>query len=1597
MKMKPRVWKRIGAVLLAVLVIAASIQWPSMPTVEAAAKAKSVKLNYSEYTLKKGKSLRLKTTVTPKKASKKIIWKSSKKSVAKVSSKGVIKGLKNGKATITATVKGTKVKATCKITVGTPVTKVTVSQKSVALKAGETLRIKATVAPAKASNKKLTYTSSNSSVATVSSKGVILGFRAGKAVITVQSKDGSKKKAKISVSVTGNVTPVPEPLPTPTPIPDAKVAVQSVSTNISKAQLRVGQQVQVSAAVLPENATDKSVTWSSEAPEIAQVDANGLITAKAPGTTMVKVTTIDGGHTASVEVNVSPISVTAITLSETEKTLAAGRKFTLQATVLPEDASNKNLVWFSSNTSVASVENGVVTAISDGTATITAKTENGAVSASCQVMVVSAEKTVTVSSFAELNTVLMATDAVAVTCNSQETGSFEIPEGSYENMALTINTPNATVTNYGIFRRISIKSISSDTWIEKAKGNLLDISALHSHIITEGADTRLQVNEGAQSIKIENTGSSQSVNRIVINTAARVELSGGNKTEIPVDSKANDIRLETSIPVKLSAEQKILLQVLPGAETSSVFIRDETAAPEIEGLGIILVTNQENGETQYVVAENNGNVNLKDCGRITGKIQNSSGEAMENVQVYFIPYTSSINHSRLEEAITQAVENCYTALTDAKGMYTTPEMPYGNYAMIILEEGMQDYFQTVVLNAEVFNNETVTLSAATSETGSVSGVLYDTFSHSPVPEGIDLYLRPGADNVAGDILAQTQTDSQGSYAFTDLTPGTYTVQVVDQRGAAEPYIRMNYTIVILAGVTVREDMTISRTVGSEQIRFVLTWGAEAEDVPVNLDSHLIGPRADSKNKFHVYFAESSYYNNGILYADLDVGDTDYEGPETTTIYQQVDGVYHFYVHDFTNQQDSTNTRLATSQATVKVYRGLQNIATYHVPVGTGTLWDVCTYDTATNTLTPVNTLSYHPGDWQNIGMDPIDIAKVRLTKILEEFDCVEYGDTLRAEISEKLRKGRDLLENGTDPELIRDYMDELSDYFAILSQSVQIADLTAEEISEYFISRQGDYYDNWAENRLTGWSIITISTKNAVFPDNLEIILRDEDADFTLSDSDKPEFDKLLLVSNSRTKAVEKYYISCEEYIPSLSPTEVYEEGNIINDHYSYMDFDEEGNEVWILNISGENETLEHPKFVFEEEAMIGTYEPISGDGEYCGRLTVHYEDRMLTYLIKYYQHIPELYLSGLSEEGNVILNIARTGYWDEEAEVEYPVYVISGIQETLGHQVSCVFDDGDRVPDSYSIAPDSPAHGEWNYLLTLQYRGTTQTLRILYSRDASASFLPNQGYVVEEDIYHYIIDEVELVERDGKTWARITGTEDEFSNWDQLVLENVDYDTLSYMLDTKEGIRTLTILANGQAVRQYPFYYERSIQSYWLNVEDGDNYITDRNYNKKWNSQTETYENELEIYGENPELKNPVFTLPDAKDALVSYEPVEGSDKGMGLLTISYLTQKKVYWVTYTQKPRDLYLVEIESDGNVLKPKDYRWHYDKEENGYCVYTFQGVQQTLGDEIHCIFDAEPESYTVAEEAGMDGLWTHKITISYMGTTQYLYLCYEQNV
>lgn len=320
-------------------------------------------LNKSIAVLYEGETLTLTATITPSNATNKnVIWSSNNTSVATVAN-GVVTALNAGTAIITATTEDGGKAATCEIIVKTKVTGVSLDKSDVTLYEGENLSLIATIAPDNATNKNVVWKSSNTSVATVVD-GEVTALKAGVATITVTTEDGGK-------TATCNVT--------------VKAKVASVSLNKSEASLYEGETVSLIATITPSNATNKNVIWSSSDTSVATV-LNGKVTALKAGTTSITVTTEDGGKTATCNVTVKA-KVVGVSLNRTAVTLYEGESFTLIATITPENATNKNVIWSSSNTSVATVANGEITALEVGSATITVTTEDGGKTAKCYISV----------------------------------------------------------------------------------------------------------------------------------------------------------------------------------------------------------------------------------------------------------------------------------------------------------------------------------------------------------------------------------------------------------------------------------------------------------------------------------------------------------------------------------------------------------------------------------------------------------------------------------------------------------------------------------------------------------------------------------------------------------------------------------------------------------------------------------------------------------------------------------------------------------------------------------------------------------------------------------------------------------------------------------------------------------------------------------------------------------------------------------------------------------------------------------------------------------------------------------------------------------
>lgn len=247
------------------------------------------------------------------------------------------------------------------------VTGITLSQTSLSLKTGDTATLTATVLPEDATDKAVTWSTSNASVATVEN-GTVTAKAAGTATITA-------KAGEFTASCTVTVT---NPAP-------ATIEATGVTLSASSLSLEIGKTATLTATVAPANATNKTVAWTSSNASIATV-SNGTVTAKAAGTATITVSTANG-KTAVCKVTVVKPAPTGVTLNKKSATVVKGKTLQLKATVAPANASSTSVTWKSSKTSVATVSNsGKVTAKAAGTATITATTVNGK-KATCKVTV----------------------------------------------------------------------------------------------------------------------------------------------------------------------------------------------------------------------------------------------------------------------------------------------------------------------------------------------------------------------------------------------------------------------------------------------------------------------------------------------------------------------------------------------------------------------------------------------------------------------------------------------------------------------------------------------------------------------------------------------------------------------------------------------------------------------------------------------------------------------------------------------------------------------------------------------------------------------------------------------------------------------------------------------------------------------------------------------------------------------------------------------------------------------------------------------------------------------------------------------------------
>lgn len=422
--------RRLFAIILTISLVSC-VKNPEDTTVHVT----DVTLNPTSLELNPGDVEVLTATVSPSNATNKtVLWITGNAKVATVDN-GVVTAVGEGTTTVTAKSDDGGKTAICTIIVAKKaiiVNNVTLNKSSASLVAGETLTLLATITPADATNKRVSWHSNNTAVATISQSGVVQAMSAGTAIITVTTDDQAKT-ATCNVTVTEKI-----------------IEVSSITLSHSDLTIYEGESFSLTATVNPSNAMDKTVTWTSSNTSVATV-SNGKVTALKAGTAAITASCGGKNSTCAVTVQKKTVAVTSVTLNQTSLSLVEGESSTLTATVTPTNATNKAVTWSSSNTSVATVStSGVVKAKAAGSVTITVKTSDGNKTATCAVTVSAATVPVT--------SVSLDKTSLSMTVGETQTLTATVYPSNATNKAMSWSSSNssiASVSSSGVITALS--------------------------------------------------------------------------------------------------------------------------------------------------------------------------------------------------------------------------------------------------------------------------------------------------------------------------------------------------------------------------------------------------------------------------------------------------------------------------------------------------------------------------------------------------------------------------------------------------------------------------------------------------------------------------------------------------------------------------------------------------------------------------------------------------------------------------------------------------------------------------------------------------------------------------------------------------------------------------------------------------------------------------------------------------------------------------------------------------------------------------------------------------------------------------------------
>ena len=298
--------------------------------------AKSVKAQLDQETISVGQTAQITASVKPEDATLQgVTYESRKPEVATVDENGVVTGVSRGSATIRVKSEDGYAQTSVTVEVRQPAEEIQLELEKEKLPEGRTTTVKATVLPKNTNNKKLTWSSSDESIATVNQEGRVKGIQPGMATITAASVEVPEVTGSIDVQV-------------------VRLA-QSVTFEQKEYDVLLEQSAQLVVTVGPEDATDKSVTYKSSDPKKVSVDENGVVTALAAGKATITATTADGSRQQAAALVRVIVPVTGVHFDQPDTRVGVDNYRTLKAVLEPKEATNHNMTWTSSDESIATV------------------------------------------------------------------------------------------------------------------------------------------------------------------------------------------------------------------------------------------------------------------------------------------------------------------------------------------------------------------------------------------------------------------------------------------------------------------------------------------------------------------------------------------------------------------------------------------------------------------------------------------------------------------------------------------------------------------------------------------------------------------------------------------------------------------------------------------------------------------------------------------------------------------------------------------------------------------------------------------------------------------------------------------------------------------------------------------------------------------------------------------------------------------------------------------------------------------------------------------------------------------------------------------